>query len=52
MGSSLAMAPAFMLAGAADYVDLDAPLLLDEDRTPALDFEGSSLNPPPAILWG
>lgn len=52
MGSSLAMAPATLAAQDADYVDLDAPLLLDEDRDPALTFEGSTLNPPSPALWG
>lgn len=52
MGSSLAMAPATLAAQDADYVDLDAPLLLDEDRDPALTFEGSTLNPPTPALWG
>lgn len=52
MGSSLAIAPATLAAQGADYVDLDAPLLLDEDRNPALTFEGSILNPPIAALWG
>lgn len=52
MGSSLAMAPATLAAQDADYVDLDAPLLLDEDRNPALTFEGSTLNPPTPDLWG
>jgi L-alanine-DL-glutamate epimerase-like enolase superfamily enzyme len=52
MGSSLAMAPATLAAQDADYVDLDAPLLLEEDRTPALTFNGSTLNPPTSDLWG
>lgn len=52
MGSSLAIAPATLVAQDADYIDLDAPLLLDEDRDPPLTFEGSRLNPPTAALWG
>ncbi|MFN3169686.1 MAG: N-acetyl-D-Glu racemase DgcA [Hyphomicrobiales bacterium] len=52
MGSSLAMAPGTLLAYDADYVDLDAPLLLAEDRDPALEFEGSILQPPSRALWG
>lgn len=52
MGSSLAMAPAFMLTPGADYVDLDAPLLLDHDREPALHFDKSLLSPPTRALWG
>lgn len=52
MGSSLAMAPAVLLTHGADYVDLDAPLLLEEDREPAMTFEGSTLFPPSPKLWG
>ena len=52
MGSSLAMAPAFLLGAGADYVDLDAPLLLSEDREPRLAFTGSVIEPPGADLWG
>ncbi|MBV6657124.1 MAG: dipeptide epimerase [Devosiaceae bacterium] len=52
MGSSLAMAPAFLLATQADYVDLDAPLLLSEDRDPRLAFNGSTIEPPSPELWG
>ncbi len=52
LGTSLAMAPAVLLAQKADYVDLDGPLLLSHDRTPGLVFEGSTLFPPKAELWG
>ncbi|WP_150526853.1 N-acetyl-D-Glu racemase DgcA [Roseibium sediminis] len=52
LGTSLAMAPAVYVAQPADFVDLDGPLLLEEDRTPALRFEGSTLYPPPRDLWG
>jgi len=52
VGSSLAMAPAALLAGAARYVDLDGPLLLAGDRTPGMTYEGSILYPPPPALWG
>ena len=52
IGTSLAMAPAALLAGVADYVDLDGPLLLARDRTPGLDFEGAHLEPPGPALWG
>ena len=44
-------APA-LLAADADYVDLDAPLLLAHDRDPGLPFEGSMLFPPSPELWG
>ena len=52
LGTSLAMAPAVLLAQSADFVDLDGPLLLTEDRTPGLVFEGSTLFPPETALWG
>ena len=52
VGSSLAMAPAVLLAQAVAVVDLDGPLLLAEDRDDALRFEGSVLHPPVAALWG
>ncbi|WP_428845072.1 N-acetyl-D-Glu racemase DgcA [Gymnodinialimonas ceratoperidinii] len=52
VGSSLAMAPAMLVAQGAEIVDLDGPLLLAEDRTPPLRFEGSTVHPPDAALWG
>ena len=52
VGSSLSMAPALMVAQDADFVDLDGPLLLSRDRAPGLVYEGSSVWPPDAALWG
>jgi L-Ala-D/L-Glu epimerase len=52
LATSLAMAPAFLLAQLADYVDLDGPLLLAKDRVPGFTFEGSLMLPPPQELWG
>jgi L-alanine-DL-glutamate epimerase-like enolase superfamily enzyme len=52
VATSLAMAPAALLAGAADYVDLDGPLLLKQDRVPGIRFEGSLMYPPEPALWG
>ena len=52
VGSSLAMAPAMLLAHHAAYVDLDGPLLLARDREPALRYAGSTVYPPPPELWG
>ncbi len=52
VGTSLAMAPAVLLAQGADYVDLDGPLLLARDRTPGLTYEGSLVSPPVPALWG
>jgi L-Ala-D/L-Glu epimerase len=52
VGSSLAMAPAMILAQSARWVDLDGPLLLARDRTPGLMYTGSTLHPPSRELWG
>jgi L-Ala-D/L-Glu epimerase len=52
VGSSLAMAPAMLLAQRAEFVDLDAPLLLARDRQPGLHYEGSVVYPPKPNLWG
>ncbi len=52
VGSSLAMAPAMLLAQGAEFVDLDAPLLLARDRQPGLRYEGSRVYPPKPNLWG
>lgn len=52
VGTSLAMAPAVLLAQGADFVDLDGPLLLARDRVPGLSYEGSWVSPPDAALWG
>jgi L-alanine-DL-glutamate epimerase-like enolase superfamily enzyme len=52
VSTSLAMAPAFLLAQQAEFVDLDGPLLLADDRTPAIAYDGAWMQPPPAELWG
>ncbi|SEC52228.1 N-acetyl-D-Glu racemase DgcA [Rhodobacter sp. 24-YEA-8] len=52
VGSSLAMAPAVLLAQGAGYVDLDGPLLLAEDRPHPLRYDLSQLHPPERQLWG
>ena len=52
VGSSLAMAPAVLLAQAAQFTDLDGPLLLAEDRDHALKFDADGVHPPVAALWG
>jgi L-alanine-DL-glutamate epimerase-like enolase superfamily enzyme len=52
VSTSLAMAPALLLAQDADWVDLDGPLLLARDRTPALSYEGALVHPPEPRLWG
>ena len=52
LATSLAMAPAMLVAGNARWVDLDGPLLLARDRTPAICFEQSLMHPAPPALWG
>lgn len=52
LSTSLGIAPAFYAAMQGRYVDLDGPLLLARDRRPGMTFEGSSVHPPPAELWG
>ncbi|MBB6465058.1 N-acetyl-D-Glu racemase DgcA [Aminobacter carboxidus] len=52
VGTSLAMAPAVLLAQGAEFVDLDGPLLLARDRSPGLVYEGSMVSPPLPELWG
>jgi len=52
LASSLAMAPALLVAQRAAVVDLDGPLLLARDRIPGLAYEGAMVQPPAAELWG
>jgi len=52
VATSLAMAPALLLAQDADWVDLDGPLLLASDRAPGLTYEAGMVFPPPPELWG
>lgn len=52
VATSLAMAPAVLAAQDADWVDLDGPLLLARDRSPALRYEGALVFPPEPGLWG
>jgi L-alanine-DL-glutamate epimerase-like enolase superfamily enzyme len=52
VATSLAMAPALLIAQQARLVDLDGPLLLARDRTPGLRFEDSLVFPPTRELWG
>ncbi|HEX3365565.1 N-acetyl-D-Glu racemase DgcA [Phenylobacterium sp.] len=52
VATSLAMAPAMILAQGAEVVDLDGPLLLTRDREPGLTIEGSMIAPPSSDLWG
>lgn len=52
VGSSLAMAPAVIVAQAAAVVDLDGPLLLAEDRPHPLRYDAAGVHPPDRELWG
>jgi L-alanine-DL-glutamate epimerase-like enolase superfamily enzyme len=52
VATSLAMAPALLLAQGADFVDLDGPLLLERDRVPGLAYASGTVTPPPPALWG
>ena len=52
VGSSLAMAPATILAQGVAFTDLDGPLLLAEDRDEPLKFDENGVHPPAAALWG
>ncbi|WP_299673570.1 N-acetyl-D-Glu racemase DgcA [uncultured Roseobacter sp.] len=52
VGSSLAMAPATLVAQGAAVTDLDGPLLLAVDRPCPLGFDAAGVHPPVAALWG
>lgn len=52
LATSLAMAPAMLVAQSAYVIDLDGPLLLARDRNPGISFDGSVMYPPPPELWG
>src|SRR5213079_2690858 len=49
--TSLGIAPARLLASAADYVDLDGPLLLAGDRHHGLSYQDGKIGIPPRELW-
>jgi L-alanine-DL-glutamate epimerase-like enolase superfamily enzyme len=52
VATSLAMAPAMLIAQRAQVVDLDGALLLARDRPNRLHYEGSMVHPPSPALWG
>ena len=52
VGTSLAMAPAVLLAQGAAVVDLDGPLLLARDRAHPLRYDERGVHPPTSELWG
>ena len=51
-GTSLGMAPAFLVAQLARWVDLDGPLFNKHDREHPMRYDHGVLNPPEAALWG
>lgn len=51
-GSSLSMAPAFIVAQLCEFADLDGPLLSARDITPAIQYDGGRMSPPERALWG
>jgi len=52
LATSLAMAPALVVAQGVGVVDLDGPLLLEKDRPHGLSFEDGMIHPPEMALWG
>jgi L-alanine-DL-glutamate epimerase-like enolase superfamily enzyme len=52
VGTSLAMAPAVLVAQGAEIADLDGPLLLAEDRPHPLAYDERGAHPPETALWG
>jgi L-alanine-DL-glutamate epimerase-like enolase superfamily enzyme len=52
VATSLAVAPAMLLAAEAEWIDLDGPLLLARDRQPSLRIENGMIFPPASELWG
>jgi hypothetical protein len=52
VATSLAAAPALLVAQGAEWVDLDGPLLLARDRRPGLVIENGLISPPSPELWG
>ncbi len=51
IGTSLAMAPAFLLGQLCDVVDLDGPVFLSHDRAPSVSYDNGMISSPDA-LWG
>jgi L-alanine-DL-glutamate epimerase-like enolase superfamily enzyme len=52
VATSLAMAPAVLMAQSVNFVDLDGPLLLAKDRNGGLRYLDSLVYPPDAGFWG
>lgn len=52
ISSSLSIAPALHVAAMSDFVDLDGPIWLKEDRPGGVRDEGGMLVPPEPGFWG
>jgi len=52
LGTSLAMAPAFVVAQLCQLADLDGPVLLKNDRTYAMTYANGLVSLPRTELWG
>jgi L-alanine-DL-glutamate epimerase-like enolase superfamily enzyme len=52
IGTSLGMAPAFLVGQRCRWVDLDGPLLLSTDRNPAIRYDGTVMQPFGPEVWG
>ena len=52
VGSSLAMAPAVLVAQGAAWTDLNGPLLLARDRPHGLVYDAAGVHPAEPELWG
>jgi len=52
LSTSLAIAPAMLVAQQARWIDIDGPLLLAADRDDPVRFEKGLAHPPSSALWG
>lgn len=52
VGTSLGMAPAFALCHGVDYVDLDGPILIAQDRLNGFEYKDGRISLPENLLWG
>ena len=51
-GTSLSMAPAFVIGQFCDFIDLDGPLLIRGDVPFPIQYDGERMSAPPPGLWG
>ncbi|NEZ04974.1 dipeptide epimerase [Wenzhouxiangella sp. XN201] len=52
VGTSLAMAPGYVVAQLCRYADLDGALFLERDREHPMTFDHGRVSPPDPALWG